>query len=91
MELDGLGDLIGRPVVVDTCTPMLYLGTLVQVDAGLLHLEGVDVHDSTESQASKELYIIEAKKFGVKVNRKSARVVGGTVVSVSPLEDVISF
>ena len=70
MELHGLEDLIGSDVVVDTSTAMLYLGKLARIDAGLLFLEQVDVHDSTESQATKEFYVIEAKKFGIKVNRK---------------------
>jgi small nuclear ribonucleoprotein (snRNP)-like protein len=84
-------ELIGQTVVVDTSSQMLYIGLLKSADDHFLTIENADVHDSSESATSKEVYLIESKKYGIKVNRKWAYVKANTVVSISRLEDVIEY
>ena len=88
---ESFGDLVGQVVVVDTDGPVVYLGRLVESGEGFLLLEDVDVHNVGDSTTSRERYIIEAKKLGVRANRKRARVSLERVVGVSRLEDVIEY
>ena len=90
-ELDELKPLLGKEVVVDTTTPLIYLGRLVEVGDYFITLEDVDVHDSSEATSSKEVYCIDAKKFGIKKNRRRVMVVKSIVASISLLEDVIEY
>jgi len=61
------------------------------VDDHVLLLRDVDVHDNRETSTSKDLYLIQTKKFGVKKNRLEAAVLRSQVVSVSRLADVIEY
>ena len=93
MLADELKDLVGKNVVVDSRGTIIYIGKLRQVGEHLLVLEEVDVHNMGDSQSNttKEVYILESKKFGVRVNRKGTRVWLDQVLSVSLLDEVIEF
>ena len=84
-------EFAGHEVVVDTKTPILYIGTLAAAEENFLVLEDVDVHDINDTQTTKELYILEAKKFGVKKNRSRVHLCRDQVVSISRLDDVIKY
>lgn len=84
-------ELIGATVVVDTATPYVYIGTLAAVNDDCLVLDQVDVHDRTDIQISKEKYVLESRRHGVKPNREKAYILREHVVSVSALNDVIKF
>jgi hypothetical protein len=84
-------DLIGETVVVDIDGPVVYIGKLAAAGDEFLTLEEVDAHNLGDSPTSREKYIIEAKKLGVRANRKKAQVRISRVVSLSKLEDVIDF
>jgi len=86
-----LQELVGNDVVLDTASPYLYIGRLVEVDEWIIRLEDVDVHDASETRTTKEVYVIEASKFGVKKNRRSVLVRTDRVVSISLLSDVIEY
>ena len=83
--------LIGTVVVVDTDSSFVYLGTLARVEATFVVLKDVDAHDRRESPSTKEQYIIDTKKFGVKPNRKEVNVRKELIVSISKLDDVLGF
>ncbi|HVX83316.1 MAG TPA: hypothetical protein VH253_00725 [Phycisphaerae bacterium] len=85
---DVLHALVGSVVVLDTQGPLLYVGTLQRVAAGLLHLAHADVHDVNDSRASKDLYLVETRDLGVRVNRAAVIVMRSQVASVSLLADV---
>jgi len=90
-ESKGLAEFVGRVVIVDTSTPILYIGSLEEVDDFFLTLAECDVHDTNEGSSTKELYCIEAKKHGVKINRRRVKVRNALVVSVSLLDDVVEY
>jgi small nuclear ribonucleoprotein (snRNP)-like protein len=90
-ESEELKAYTGKQVVVDTSTPLFYIGTLEGLDDYFLTLVDCDVHDVNESATTKELYCIEAKKFGVKKNRVRVKVRKSLIVSMSLLEDVIEY
>ena len=89
--LEGLEKLVGRQVVVDTDTHLVYLGKLTRVGKDYLMMEEVDVHSVHDSQTSREIYVMETRKFGVRHNRRSVIVLMNRVVSISSLEDVLDF
>ena len=83
--------LVGRTVVVDTDSSFVFLGRLESADAQFLVLSDVDAHETTEASLSKERYVHESHGIGVRANRKRTWVRLARVVSISLLEDVISF
>jgi small nuclear ribonucleoprotein (snRNP)-like protein len=87
-ELDGF---LNKDVVLDTRGAILYLGKLSKVLDHFYELVDADVHDVVEGRTSKELYVMEARKHGVKKNRKSVFVRKIEIISISRLEDVIEY
>ena len=83
--------LIGKIVVIDTDSMFVYLGTLDRVEDHFVVLKDVDAHDRRESPSTKEQYIMETKKFGVKPNRKEVKVRKQLVVSISKLDDILGY
>ena len=81
-------EYLKKEIVLDTKTPFLYIGTLTEIHEDSLKLENAEVLDQSESTKPRDLSIIEALKFGIKVNRNKVRVFTREVVSVSLLSDV---
>ncbi len=90
-EGEALKGFVGREVVLDTRGPLVYLGRLERVDAHFYALADVDVHDMSEGQTTKERYVLESRKHGIKRNRAAVLVRKAEVVSLSRLEDVIEY
>ena len=84
-------ELVGSEVVVDTDTGLVIIGTLEAARAGSLSLAEADVHDIRDSSVTKEVYALEAMKYGVRANRKRVHVRTERVVCISRLEDVIRY
>jgi hypothetical protein len=91
VEAAELSEYVGRTVVLDTATTLIYIGTLTAVTGAFLTLNDVDVHDVTEGASTKEIYALEARKYGVKVNRTATKVRLDVVISISLLEDIIEY
>jgi hypothetical protein len=91
VDSSGWEALVGKIVVVDTDSSFVYLGTLDRVEIEFVVLKDVDAHDRRESPSTKEQYIMDTKKFGVKANRKEVSVRTALVTSVSRLDDVVGF
>jgi len=87
----GWEKLVGKVVVVDTDSRFVYLGTLDRVETEFLVMTDVDAHDRRESPSTKEQYIMDTKKFGVKANRKEVSVRKSLVISISKLDDIIGY
>jgi hypothetical protein len=90
-EAEELREFVGRHVIVDTSTPLFYLGELENVDEHFMTIKNCDVHDVNEGASTKEVYCIEAKKHGVKMNRLRVKVRKALVVSISLLDDIIEY
>jgi len=84
-----LESLIGREVVLDMIPPYVYLGTLVASDDRFLTLEKADVHDLRDTSTTRELYIIDAKRHGIRPTRDRVFVRLADTVSISALADVV--
>lgn len=86
---DPLSLLLHECVVLDTTTPIVYIGTLTEITDDVFVLLDADVHDCREGHASKEVYLAEAHREGVTPNRRRVIVVRSAVVSASTLADVV--
>ena len=84
-----LDALLGREVILDTAGPIMYLGRLVAHDEFGFLLADADVHNRDEGHASREQYIVESRREGIRVNRNRVFVLRQTVFSVSALSDVV--
>ncbi|MGD9855066.1 MAG: hypothetical protein AB7U20_08970 [Planctomycetaceae bacterium] len=84
-----LEQLIGRPVVLDVASLYVYLGTLAEVDHRYLILTDADVHDLRDTTTTRELYVLEAKRHDLSVNRRRVLVNRNDVVSISALADIV--
>jgi small nuclear ribonucleoprotein (snRNP)-like protein len=91
VDKEGWAPLIGQIVVVDTDSRYVFMGTLDRVEEHFVVLKDVDAHERGESPSTKEQYIMDTKKFGVKPNRKEVSVRKSVVVSVSKLDDILGF
>jgi small nuclear ribonucleoprotein (snRNP)-like protein len=91
VERKGWDRFLGRLVVIDTSTSLIYLGTLREADDHFLVLETADVHDRGEGHSTNERYALESRMAGIRANRRSVTVRKAVVLSVSLLEDVIPY
>ena len=87
----GLEDYLGQAVVVDTRSTYLFIGTLTQIHKDFITLDSVDVHDSVETRSTKDHYIMEAAKLGLRTNRGGAKVRLAEIISISLLKDVETY
>ena len=81
--------LVGREVVIDVVPQYVYLGRLTTCDAKYVVLEQADVHDLRDTTTTRELYVVDSKRFGIRANRERVLVRVGEIVSISALDDVI--
>ncbi len=80
--------LLGSVVVLDTQSSWLYIGRLSACDGDFVVLEDADARDGTDGHCSKEIYLLDVRKHGVRKNRDRVFVRLSEVVAISRLEDV---
>jgi small nuclear ribonucleoprotein (snRNP)-like protein len=91
VDTDAWSGWIGQVVVVDTNSNFVYIGTLARVLEHFVELKDADAHDRGEGLSTKEQYVMESKRFGVKPNRKEVSIRKTSIVSVSRLEDILLY
>lgn len=84
-----LAQYVGREVVLDGSSLYVFLGTLVGSDHRYYILENADVHDLRDTTTSRELYVVESRRYGVRANRARVLVRIDEVVSLSALDEVV--
>ena len=90
-EAERLQAFVGQQVVVDTDSALLYVGTLKSVDEAFYEIESADLHDSSSTSTTRDVYIINVRKHGIKKNRERVLIRTARVVSVSLLSDVTEY
>lgn len=83
-----LESLIGHPVVVDLSSPYVCLGTLAGLDGEFLELRDADLHDFRDSQATREIYVYDSARLGIRRNRARVLIKRAEVVGIALLSDV---
>ena len=79
----------GREIVLDLASPYVVLGRLVASHHDFLELADVDVHDLRDTQTTREKYVLDSRRHGIRANRARAWISLREVVSVSCLSDVL--
>ncbi|MHC4389776.1 MAG: hypothetical protein ACYS22_00490 [Planctomycetota bacterium] len=79
---------LGQACVLDTLGPLVYLGDLTRVTEHFFELRSADVHDLNAGHGTKERYVLEAARTGVRKSREEVLVRRDAVISLSRLSDV---
>ena len=83
-----LDDYLGRPVVIDLRSPFVCLGTLSGADGGFLEVRDADLHDLRDGRSSREIYVYESARIGIRRNRSRVLVRRDEIVAVTLLADI---
>ena len=79
---------LGQAVVIDLRSPYVCLGKLVGVDAEFLDIRDADLHDFRDSPATREIYVFDSARLGIRRNRARVLLRRDEVVAVSRVADV---
>ena len=74
LEPSELASLVGREIVVDTAPPFVILGVLAGAHENYITLERADVHDLRDTSTTRENYIVDSRRHGIRVNRQRVMV-----------------
>ena len=83
-----LHGLIGQEVVLDLKSTYVCLGTLVGLDELFLELRDADLHDLRDSTATRELYVFDSVRYGIRRNRTRVLLRRDEVVALTRFADV---
>ncbi len=81
-------ELVGQTVVVDLSSSYVCLGTLARLDRFFLELKDADLHDFRDSTATREVYIYDSIRLGIRRNRARVMVRLEEVVAVTRFQDI---
>jgi hypothetical protein len=90
MSNDWLKTYVGAVVVCDLDELYVVIGTLRDFDEHHLTFSEADLHDHRESNSTKEVYVLESRKIGVRVNRSHLSVPMRRLVAISRLDEVLA-
>jgi hypothetical protein len=83
-----LSDLIGQEVVIDFRSSYVCLGRLVGYDVLFLEVADADLHDFRDSQATREVYVYDSARVGIRRNRARVLVSRADIVAITRFTDV---
>ena len=84
-----LTELIGQVVVVDLASSYVCLGTLAGLDEQFLELTDADLHDFRDSPATREVYVYDSLRYGIRRNRARVLVRRAEVVALARFGDIL--
>jgi len=84
-----LVELIGQVVVVDLRSTYVCLGTLVGIDREFLELIDADLHDFRDSAATREVYVYDSARLGIRRNRARVLLRLDDIVAVTRFDDIL--
>ncbi len=84
-----LEELLNQVVVVDMRSEFVCLGTLARHCETYLELKNADLHDLRDTHTTRENYVVDSWRTGVKRNRKRVLIRQSEVVAIARLEDVV--
>jgi hypothetical protein len=83
-----LARLVGQVVVLDLKSAYVCLGTLVGADGEFLEVLDADLHDFRDSAATREIYVFDSLRLGIRRNRQRVLIRRDEVVAVTRFADV---
>lgn len=85
---DELAALIGDNIVVDLRSTYVCLGTLAAIDGEFLVLRDADLHDFRDSTATREIYVYDSLRLGIRRNRSRVLLRRDEIVAVTRFADI---
>lgn len=82
-------ELLGTEVVVDLVSPYVCIGRLDAIDDSWLVIADADLHDFRDSTATREVYVYDSARLGIRRNRSKAWVSRREVVAITRLRDIL--
>ena len=80
--------LLGQIVVVDLKSSYVCLGTLAASDQQFLEMLDADLHDFRDSTATREIYVYDSVRFGIRRNRSRVLIRQDDVVAITRFADI---
>jgi small nuclear ribonucleoprotein (snRNP)-like protein len=80
--------LFGQVVVVDLKSSYVCLGTLAGGDQHFIELLDADLHDFRDSTATREIYVYDSVRFGIRRNRARVLIRQDDVVAITRFADI---
>jgi hypothetical protein len=84
-----LADLLGLVIVADLRSTYVCLGKLVDCDELFLVMEDADLHDFRDSPASREVYVYDSARLGIRRNRARVLIRRDEVVALARFDDIL--
>ncbi len=84
-----LADLVGQVVVLDLRSTYVCLGTLAAIGPLFFAMADADLHDFRDSSATREVYVYDSARLGIRRNRASVLVRRDEVVAVARFADIL--
>lgn len=81
-------ELLGEIVVIDLKSPYVCLGTLASADSEYLEIQDADLHDFRDSSASREIYVFDSVRLGIRRNRQRVLVRRDEVVAIGRFNEI---
>jgi hypothetical protein len=81
--------LKGQAVVIDFSSSYVCLGTLVGWDKEFLEVVDADLHDFRDSQATREVYVFDSARVGIRRNRARVLVKRSDVAAITRFDDIV--
>lgn len=86
-----LESLLGKIVVVDLVSSYVCLGTLSACDFHYLELHDADLHDFRDSPGSREVYVHDSVRLGIRRNRARVLLRCDEVAAITRFDDIALF
>lgn len=81
--------LMGQVVVIDLKSPYVCLGRLVGGDSGFLELADADLHDFRDSAATREVYVYDSVRLGIRRNRARVLIARSEIVGLTLFAEIV--
>ena len=84
-----LATLVGQVVVLDLRSSYVCLGTLTEVGPQFFTMADADFHDLRDSAATREVYVYDSVRLGIRRNRARVLILRDEVVAIARFRDVL--
>jgi hypothetical protein len=81
--------LVGEVVVLDLRSSYVCLGTLHRADADYFELRDAYLHDFRDSAATREVYVYDSRRLGIRRNRESVLIRRDEVIALTRFRDIV--
>jgi hypothetical protein len=83
-----LAGLIGEVVILDLSSTYVCLGVLAGLDLDYLDLRDADLHDFRDGSATREVYLYDSARFGIRRNRTRVLIRRDEVVAITRFAEI---